>query len=170
MADDQWLMAQAQCLQSAAQGLQQSTGWLQQGLGQWCGSGEWEGYVVLRRGRLTGGRVFPPTPTEKAEQAAERLLDRYLTPQQWNDLKHYGWFDVEGKFRRRLHRTRTRRFRIFWAGPQVHELKANGTEQHYCILMLESVPIADKMLALKLLIEADVNKFLETANRIGAPR
>jgi hypothetical protein len=157
---DQQLMGMAQC-----PGVQSSV----DEFAQWLDGPEWEEYVLMRRGGrglLARGR---PRPSLDGEAAAAQLLDRHLTPEQREDLRVFDWFDVKGTFRRRFHRRRTRTFRIFKAGPSIRELRANGSTQHYCIMAMDCVPTADTMLAWKLLIEADVNKFLTTANRIGAP-
>lgn len=110
----------------------------------------------------------------RAEEKSDRLLYRFLTPEQRLTLEELAFFDVVGKGRLvgRLgfRRTQTRTFRIYWAGPMVDELLPSGKRQHLCIMALDSIPRSDIMLAWKLLIEADLPRFLKTANRIGGPR
>lgn len=133
----------------------------------------WDDYLMMRRGRLRRP-ADGPYHRELANSRAQEVLEQHLTPEQREDLRTFGWFDVEGKGRivGRLgfRRTQTRKFRIRLAGPMVDEMKSKGQFQHLCIMALDPLPKADVMLSWKLMIEADLPRFLKTANRIGAPR
>ena len=129
-----------------------------------------EEFILMRR----GGVIFRQSTARQAREAADVLLYRHLSPQQQRDLLEYDWFDVEGKGKLKgrlgFRTMQTRRFRIFRHGPTIEEIMPSGAHQHLCVMSTQLMPQADIMLAMKLLIEADVARFLKTANRIGAPR
>lgn len=98
-----------------------------------------------------------PQPTE-ADKKAEVLLRGILTPQQIADYEQHKRFDVVSQSGKvyRLNRGVVR---------NVVLLDASGKSvRGFCIHPRETVPVADVLVAQKLLIEADEKRFLETAN------
>jgi hypothetical protein len=89
----------------------------------------------------------------QAELRAEALLLSWLSPFQRAQYLERGWFEVS---------TATgRRYRI-GRGPVVR-LEPPGSA--YCIEATSPVPVADELLANKLLLETDERRFLVTAHR-----
>lgn len=97
-----------------------------------------------------------PTP---ADDKAEVLLRRILTPKQIEDYDLHKRFEVRSQSGKiyRLHKGKCRNILL---------LLPNGQEsrQGYCIHPRESVPVADVLIAQKLLLEGDEESFLRTAN------
>jgi hypothetical protein len=97
----------------------------------------WAGLVGRRRARLR----------------AEALLWAWLSPAQRGQYRARRWFEVTT--------ASGRRYRILRGG--VVRLDPRGSA--YCIEATSSVPVADEMLANKLLLETDERRFLATAHR-----
>ena len=97
----------------------------------------WAGLVGRRQARLR----------------AEALLWAWLSPAQRKQYRARRWFEVMT--------TSGRRYRILRGG--VVRLDPRGSA--YCIEATSSVPVADEMLANKLLLETDERRFLATARR-----
>jgi hypothetical protein len=103
----------------------------------------------------------------QALHAADELLRSHLTEEQRRDLETFGWFEVQGKWRRPLHRSTWHRFRIY-SGGSIREVKRSGGIKDFCIIALETLPSADVMLTLKLLVESDLNRFYKTARPLSS--
>ena len=88
----------------------------------------------------------------QAELRAEALLLGWLSPSQRAQYLERGWFEVK---------TATGRYRI--RPRRVVRLEPPGSA--YCIEATSPVPVADEMLATKLLLETDERRFLATAHR-----
>jgi hypothetical protein len=89
----------------------------------------------------------------QARMRAEALLWAWLSPAQRNQYRARRWFEVTT--------ASGRRYRILRGG--VVRLGPRGSG--YCIEATSPVPIADEMLANKLLLETDECRFLATAHR-----
>jgi hypothetical protein len=89
----------------------------------------------------------------RARLRAEALLLAWLSPSQRTQYRARGWFEVTTLAG---HRYRVR------AG-EVVRLDPRGSA--YCIEATTRVPVADEMLANKLLLETDERRFLATAHR-----
>jgi hypothetical protein len=97
----------------------------------------WAGLVRRRRARLR----------------AEALLWAWLSPAQRQQYRARRWFEVTT--------SSGRRYRILRGG--VVRIDPHGSG--YCIEATSPVPVADEMLANKLLLETDERRFLATAHR-----
>jgi hypothetical protein len=97
----------------------------------------WAGLVGRRRARLR----------------AEALLWAWLSPAQRQQYRRRRWFEVTT--------TSGRRYRILRGGVVRLDPRGSG----YCIEATSPVPVADEMLANKLLLETDERRFLATAHR-----
>jgi hypothetical protein len=89
----------------------------------------------------------------KARLRAEALLWAWLSPAQRKQYRARRWFEVTA--------ASGRRYRILRGG--VVRLDPRGSA--YCIEATSPVPIADEMLANKLLLETNERRFLATAHR-----
>jgi hypothetical protein len=89
----------------------------------------------------------------KARLRAEALLWAWLSPAQRKQYRARRWFEVTT--------TSGRRYRILRGG--VVRIDPHGSG--YCIEATSPVPVADEMLANKLLLETDERRFLATAHR-----
>jgi hypothetical protein len=89
----------------------------------------------------------------QARLRAEALLWVWLSPAQRKQYRARRWFEVTT--------TSGRRYRILPGG--VVRLDPRGSA--YCIEATSPVPVADEMLANKLLLETDERQFLATAHR-----
>jgi hypothetical protein len=89
----------------------------------------------------------------QARRRAEALLWAWLSPAQRRQYRARRWFEVTT--------TSGRRYRILRGG--VVRLGPRGSG--YCIEATSPVPVADEMLANKLLLETDERRFLATAHR-----
>jgi hypothetical protein len=89
----------------------------------------------------------------QARMRAEALLWAWLSPAQRRQYRARRWFEV---------RTASgRRYRILRGGVVRVDPRGSG----YCIEATTPVPVADEMLANKLLLETDERRFLATAHR-----
>jgi hypothetical protein len=93
------------------------------------------------------------TRRRRARLRAEALLWAWLSPAQRNQYRARRWFEVTT--------TSGRRYRVMRGG--VLRLHPRGSA--YCIEATSPVPMADEMLANKLLLETDERRFLATAHR-----
>ena len=89
----------------------------------------------------------------QARLRAEALLWAWLSPAQRTQYRTRRWFEVTA--------ASGRRYRILPGG--VVWVDPHGSA--YCIEATSPVPIADEMLANKLLLETDERRFLATAHR-----
>ena len=89
----------------------------------------------------------------RARLRAEALLWTWLSRAQRRQYRRRGWFEVTT--------ASGRRYRILRGG--VVRLDPHGSG--YCIEATSPVPVADEMLANKLLLETDERHFLATAHR-----
>jgi hypothetical protein len=89
----------------------------------------------------------------QARLRAEALLLAWLSPGQRAQYRARGWFEVTT--------AAGHRFRVRRGG--VVRLDPRGSA--YCIEAVSAVPVADEMLANKLLLETDERRFLATAHR-----
>jgi hypothetical protein len=89
----------------------------------------------------------------QARLRAEALLWVWLSPAQRKQYRTRRWFEVTT--------TSGRRYRILRGGVVRVSPRGSG----YCIEATSPVPVADEMLANKLLLETDERRFLATAHR-----
>jgi heme exporter protein D len=101
----------------------------------------------VRRGRATLAR------RRQARQRAEALLLAWLSPDQRAQYRSRGRFEVTT--------AAGHRYRVCPGG--VAGLDPRGWA--YCIEATSPVPVADELLAFKLLLETDEQRFLATAHR-----
>ena len=101
----------------------------------------------VRRGRATLAR------RRQARQRAEALLLAWLSPDQRAQYRSRGRFEVTT--------TAGHRYRVCPGG--VVGLNPRGWA--YCIESTSPVPVADELLAFKLLLETDEQRFLAIAHR-----
>jgi len=103
--------------------------------------------IQLRRAWAAGVR------RRRARLRAEALLWAWLSPAQRQQYRARGWFEVTT--------ASGRRYRILRGGVVRRDPRGSG----YCIEATSPVPVADEMLANKLLLETDERRFLATAHR-----
>jgi hypothetical protein len=89
----------------------------------------------------------------QARLRAEALLWAWLSPAQRQQYRARCWFEVTT--------TSGRRYRVLRGGVVRTDPRGSG----YCIEATSPVPVADEMLANKLLLETDERRFLATAHR-----
>jgi hypothetical protein len=89
----------------------------------------------------------------QARLRAEALLWAWLSPAQRKQYRARRWFEVTT--------TSGRRYRILRGGVVRIDTRGSG----FCIEATSPVPVADEMLANKLLLETDERRFLATAHR-----
>jgi hypothetical protein len=103
--------------------------------------------IQLRRAWAAGVR------RRRARLRAEALLWAWLSPAQRRQYRRRGWFEVTT--------ASARRYRILRGGVVRLDPRGSG----YCIEATSPVPVADEMLANKLLLETNERRFLATAHR-----
>jgi hypothetical protein len=89
----------------------------------------------------------------QARVRAEALLWAWLSPPQRRQYRTRRWFEVST--------ASGRRYRVLRGGVVRVDPRGSG----YCIEATSPVPVADEMLAYKLLLETDERRFLATAHR-----
>jgi hypothetical protein len=89
----------------------------------------------------------------QARRRAEALLWAWLSPAQRKQYQARRWFEVTT--------ASGRRYRILRGAV----IRRNPRGSGYCIEATSPVPVADEMLANKLLLETDERRFLATAHR-----
>jgi hypothetical protein len=89
----------------------------------------------------------------RARLRAEALLWAWLSPAQRRQYRARRWFEVTT--------TSGRRYRVLRGGVVRVDPRGSG----FCIEATSPVPVADEMLANKLLLETDERRFLATAHR-----
>jgi hypothetical protein len=89
----------------------------------------------------------------QARLRAEALLWAWLSPAQRQQYRARRWFEVST--------TSGRRYRVMRGAVVRRDPPGSG----YCIEATSPVPVADEMLANKLLLETDERRFLATAHR-----
>jgi hypothetical protein len=95
---------------------------------------------------------------DEADKRAEALLAAHLTPRQREQYREHRYFEVI---------TRTGRYRLAhgWAG-NVHRVDdQDRLVERFCIHPARVVPYADNLLAQKLMLETDEERFLRVANK-----
>lgn len=96
---------------------------------------------------------------EEADKKAEAILLAHLSPSQQHQYRHHRYFELI---------TKNGRYRLYhgWAG-NVKKLRDSDHAEvdQYCIHPSIAVPYADNLLAQKLMLELDEDRFLKTANR-----
>jgi hypothetical protein len=103
--------------------------------------------IQLRRCWAAGVR------RRQARRRAEALLWAWLSPAQRRQYRVRRWFEVTT--------ASGRRYRVLPRGVVRLDPRGSG----YCIEATSPVPVADEMLANKLLLETDERRFLATAHR-----
>jgi hypothetical protein len=103
--------------------------------------------IQLRRAWAAGVR------RRRARRRAEALLWAWLSPAQRQQYRARRWFEVTT--------ASGRRYRILRGGVVRLDPRGSG----FCIEATSPVPVADEMLANKLLLETDERRFLATAHR-----
>ncbi|HEV8650403.1 MAG TPA: hypothetical protein VG276_13580 [Actinomycetes bacterium] len=101
----------------------------------------------VRRGRDALAR------RRQARLRAEALLLAWLSPDQRAQYRARGWFEVTT--------AAGHRYRVCGGGVVRRDVRGAG----FCIEAVSPVPVADEMLANKLLLETDERRFLATAHR-----
>jgi hypothetical protein len=89
----------------------------------------------------------------QARRRAEALLWAWLSPAQREQYRRRRWFEVTA--------ASGRRYRVLRGAVVRRDPRGSG----YCIEATAPVPVADEMLANKLLLETDERRFLATAHR-----
>jgi hypothetical protein len=89
----------------------------------------------------------------RARRRAEALLWAWLSPAQREQYRARRWFEVTT--------ASGRRYRVMRGAVVRRVPRGSG----YCIEATSPVPVADEMLANKLLLETDERRFLATAHR-----
>ena len=89
----------------------------------------------------------------QARLRAEALLWAWLSPAQRQQYRARRWFEVTT--------ASGRRYRVMRGAVVRRDPRGSG----YCIEATSPVPVADEMLANKLLLETDERRFLATAHR-----
>ena len=102
---------------------------------------------LIRRSWAAGVR------RRKARLRAEALLWAWLSPAQRRQYRARRWFEVTT--------ASGRRYRVMRGAVVRRDPRGSG----YCIEATSPVPVADEMLANKLLLETDERRFLATAHR-----
>ena len=103
--------------------------------------------IELRRAWAAGVR------RRRARRRAEALLWTWLSPAQRRQYRRRRWFEVTT--------ASGRRYRILRGAVVRLDPRGSG----FCIEATSPVPVADEMLANKLLLETDERRFLATAHR-----
>jgi hypothetical protein len=114
-------------------------------------------------------RSVTPTPvsiTQSPQKRAEMLLRDSISPQAYKHLLNFGYLEIPSRlYSNRYYRIPHERRRV-----QVYEVCETATGlQHQklgelCVIACEPMPDADLVLTHKWLIEADEQKYLNTAN------
>lgn len=97
-----------------------------------------------------------------AEEKAEETMLRYLTEEQAKEWREHKHFTV--KLSERTHPKRHGSYRITRARSFNCEHLETGTK--YCVVPDTRLPICDQMLATKLMLEGETEKFFQTANKM----
>lgn len=118
---------------------------------------QWRAQVVASEQQLVSDWLGDPKPTT-ADAKAELLLRSVLTPDQLTDYEKHQRFDVRSQHGN-LYRLKYGKVRNIQRLNHEHE-----PVMGYCIHPKESVPVADVLVAQKLLIEGDEDRFLQTAH------
>lgn len=109
-------------------------------------------------GRVDSNEIAAARDAERkaAESRAEELLLLMLTDEQKKQYREYGYFETV---------VDDRRFRIEKGrAGNVYELESGTKRRKYCCHPADYIPDADTMLAQKLMIEHELDRFQRTAN------
>jgi len=106
-----------------------------------------------------GGDATPPKPefSPIVLKRAERLLDRLLTSRQRKYWDRNRYIDIQSPSRPEV------LYRVPAYG-QIMCFESGKLTKRLCIYVLGSLPLADKILTLKMMIEADEPEFLKIAH------
>jgi CheY-like chemotaxis protein len=104
------------------------------------------------------GRTNASDGWESAEGAARELLRALLTDEEYRQLTTCGYMEVRSQSRAE------RTYRIPAAGGMVRMLEGGKEVLHLCLQPTTMLPRGDVVLLHKLLLEADEEKYLRTAN------
>ena len=98
----------------------------------------------------------------KAAERAHHLLERNLNADQKRTFAREWFIDVRA--------SGGRVYRLTWSGAvgRLSEDEKSLTAQ-YCIMPTVAMPVADRLLALKLMLETAEEEFLRTAHHLGRP-
>lgn len=122
----------------------------------WVNAGVWDYETPEQKIERKGRQVAEQQRAAAAETKAEELLLMCLTPQQRSQYLSDGYIELN---------IDTRKYRIEKGySRNITRIREDGKKIFYCIQPGESVPVADCMLAQKLMLEADEREFLKTAN------
>jgi len=107
----------------------------------------------------TGEKSAPPKPefSPIVLKRAERLLDRLLTSRQRKYWDRNRYIDIQSPSRPNV------LYRVPAYG-KIMCFESGKLTKRLCIYVLGSLPLADKILTLKMMIEADEPEFLKIAN------
>lgn len=97
----------------------------------------------------------------KATHRAIHLLWKHLSPSQKRSLKKNGWFDVLSKCGIKYRLLYTLHGNVLRLGSK------NKVEQAFCGHMGSNIPIADTLLAQKLLLRHNPGKYEKSANKVN---
>jgi hypothetical protein len=101
---------------------------------------------------------------KEADAKADELLRKHLSLRQRRQYRRNRSFCVRARDGTQF------RIKHGWAG-NIEELNAAGKPvNRFCIHPVDSVPYADNLLAQKLLLETDPDKFRKIANRTAIPQ
>lgn len=121
--------------------------------------------LVIWNGR-SGAAREAPSVVQSAKERAELLLRDSISPQAYQSLQEIGYLEIPSRlYANRYYRIPRERRRV-----QVYEVCETKTgPQHQklgelCVIACEPMPDADLVLTHKWLIEADEQKYLNTAN------
>lgn len=97
-----------------------------------------------------------------ASRRAEELLNEVLSPPEYENLISHGYLELPSKkFTERV-------YRIHLHGDFVKVREKNREIMRLCLEPVDPLPRADVIVIHKLMIEADEERYLQTANQLGA--
>lgn len=94
-----------------------------------------------------------------ADEKAEVLLRRFLNPKQRAELDEFGYFHVWARDGFKYRITRNYGHNVARVDPETDKLL-----KRFCVVPKVSIPSPDRLLAHKLLLESDVERFIKIAN------
>ncbi len=115
--------------------------------------------IARRRAEESVAQAAAADARGKADRRAKGLLVSFLSDAQRKTLEEHGYFDehVAGHGTFRIHKG--------WAG-NVQRLDVNGrARETFCIHPVERISDFDNMLAQRLMLRTEPEKFMRTANR-----
>lgn len=103
------------------------------------------------------GLTTDPVERARAIAKAKKLLRQYTTPSQQRSLKIRKWFSITGSDGRTYRIKEGTSHNVYWVRNNIELVR-------YCVVVAEQVPLADQMLAQKLILESDAETFKRLAN------